>query len=72
MRVSILERDGDGLPVRWRGRMHLHTGTVSYEARVSTPVAREIRGGGFVGFEFEGSHARRAVAGTGFTELRAR
>ena len=72
LRVSVLERDGDGLPARWRGRVHLHSGTVSYEARASTPVAREIAGGGFVGFEFEGSHAGRAVSGTGFTELRAR
>ncbi|HLW17619.1 MAG TPA: hypothetical protein VKV69_09720 [Actinomycetota bacterium] len=72
LRVSVLERDRDGLPARWRGRLHLHTGTVTYEARASTPVAREIAGGGFVGFEFEGSHAGRAVAGTGFTELRAR
>lgn len=72
LRVSVLERDRDGLPARWRGRLHLHAGTVSYEARASTPAAREIEGGAFLGFEFEGSHGGRAVAGTGFTEVRAR
>ena len=72
LRVSVDERDSDGFPTRWRGRLHLHSGSVSYEARAETPIARVIPGGGFVGFGFEGSHAGRAVAGTGFTELRAR
>jgi hypothetical protein len=72
LRVSVRERDTDGSPVRWRGRLHLHSGSIYYEARASTPVAREVPGGGFVGFEFEGSHAGRGVGGTGFTEFRAR
>ena len=72
LRVSVLERDTDGFPARWHGRLHLRSGTISYDARASTPVAREMHGGGFVGFEFEGSHRERAVSGTGFTEFRAR
>jgi hypothetical protein len=71
LRVSVDERDENGFPRRWRGRLHLHSGTVTYEARAATPIAHVLAGGGFVGFEFEGSHAGRAVAGTGFTELRA-
>ena len=72
LRVRVMARDGDGIPSRWQGRLHLRSGTVKYEARASTPVAREVPGGGFLGFEFEGSHAGRAVTGTGFTEVRAR
>lgn len=70
--LSILERDADRMPLRWRGRMHLHSGTVFYEARASTPVAPEVPGGGFVGFEFEGSCRGARVEGTGFSEFRAR
>ena len=72
LRVSSLERDGDGFPVRWRGSLHLHAGTVAYEAHASTAVARDVPGGGFFGFEFRGTHRGRAVGGTGFTEFRAR
>jgi len=72
LRVRVLDRDAGGISSRWKGRLHLRSGSVTYEARAATPVSHEIPGGGFLGFEFEGSCAGRAVSGTGFTEVRAR
>ncbi|MGZ4143424.1 MAG: hypothetical protein ACXVQY_13035 [Actinomycetota bacterium] len=71
LRVKVRERDTDGFPTRWHGLLHRWSGTVAYEARASTPVAREIPDGGFVGFDFTGSLNGHDVKGTGFTELRA-
>jgi hypothetical protein len=77
LRVTEVVRDEDRLPTRWHGRMAIGTGMLEYDASRSTPVAREVQGGGFTGFTFEGEWRARGsqpkgVTGTGFSEFRAR
>ena len=62
----------------WRGAMRLGRAVLRYEARASTPVAPEVRSGGFLGVAaFDGEvradgGSGRSVRGTGFCEYRAR
>ncbi len=76
LRTRVLEWDRDGslnIPRRWTGRLALGERQFDYEAVRSTPVARAVPGGGFMGFDFEGrfTDGGPLLGGTGFTEYRA-
>lgn len=69
VRIRPTARD-KGLLSGWSGTLMTRAGTLRYEARATTPLAPVVPGGGFVGTMWEGTWNGRAVAGTGFTELR--
>jgi len=56
----------------WRGVLVTRGGTLSYDARVATPVLPEVPDGGFLGFTWEGKLHGARVSGAGFSEFRAR
>ncbi len=70
-------------PERWEATLRLARGSLSYVARRSTPVARVMPHGGFLGFDWEGEWRERGtlgasagrgrpLSGRGFTEYAAR
>ncbi len=65
------EEEGRRVPARWEGELATRAGTLRYEARVTTPVAPMVPGGGFVGTSWDGVWEGHPVGGTGFTEYRA-
>jgi len=67
--IRVLEARGD-VPSRWSGVMATRAGTLRYEARATTDLAREAFGGGFLGFAWEGELDRQPVSGSGFCEQR--
>ncbi|HEY5526039.1 MAG TPA: hypothetical protein VIK02_00490 [Candidatus Anoxymicrobiaceae bacterium] len=60
-------------PVGWQGVMRNMKGTFRYEATAATPVAKNIPGGGMLGFDFEGKWTSagtppKTLSGYGFNE----
>jgi len=54
----------------WSGVLVTRSGTLRYDARAATPVVPEVPGGGFVGFEWDGTLRGKHVSGAGFSEFR--
>lgn len=70
-RVSRLRIRANDPGNSWSGVLVTSRGALRYEARASTPVSREVDGGGFVGFTWEGTLGGARVSGAGFSEFRA-
>jgi hypothetical protein len=70
VRAHAIERASEA---RWRARLRDGDVELEYEAVASTERANVVPGGGFVGFDFEGTlrgrGARRVVRGRGFAEM---
>lgn len=72
---GVLERldTGGKAPRTWRAQARVKSGIFNYEASASTPVAACTPGGGFFGFQFEGTlrlqqGPSQRLVGTGFCE----
>jgi hypothetical protein len=70
-RVNRLRIDAHEPGKKWSGVLVTRRGTLRYQARAATPVLSEIDGGGFVGFEWDGTLHGKRVNGAGFSEFRA-
>ena len=70
LRAVRIERSADVR--RWRGTIAAGDAELVYDATTTTELARAAPGGGFVGFDFEGTlrdrRGARAVRGRGFAE----
>jgi hypothetical protein len=69
-RAVRVERNAD--VSRWRATIAAGDAELTYDATTTTEIARAAPGGGFVGFDFEGTlrdgRTTRAVRGRGFAE----
>lgn len=65
-RAVRVERDDDVR--RWRASIAAGGAELAYEAIATTDLARAAPGGGFVGFDFEGTLRSQRVRGRGFCE----